>query len=128
MSDSQFLPHTNIQYAWDSTALGDLKKCAYYYYMVHIEGYTTRDENIHLRFGTEIHQSMHDYELLRTGGVDHNEAVVGTVSRLLARIYEWEPDITTKAYQIKNKGTLVRSVVWYLDQYEDDAAETYTLA
>jgi hypothetical protein len=126
--DSQFLPSTNIQYAWDSTALGDLKKCAYYYYMIHIEGYTTRDENIHLRFGTEVHQSLHDYELLRQGGVEHDDAVDGTVDRLLRRIFAWEPDIATKAYQTKNKDTLVRSVIWYLDRFKNDPAETYTLS
>jgi len=96
--------------------------------MIHIEGYTTRDENIHLRFGTEVHQALHDYELSRKGGADHDHAVHATLKKLLTRIFDWEPDVTTKAYNTKNKTTLVRSVIWYLDRFKDDPAETYTIA
>lgn len=124
---SQFLPSSNIQYAWDSTSLGDLKKCPLYYWYTHIEGYTTKEENVHLRFGSEVHEAFHDYELNRVAGIEHDEAVFHTVTNLLDRIYEWEPDVTTKAANTKNKDTLLRTVIWYLDKYQDDPAETIIL-
>lgn len=127
-SPSQFLPGTNIQYAWDSTSLGDFKKCPRYYYYTHIEGWAPKDDNIHLRFGIEYHQALHDYELAKAEGKDHNGALRSTIHNLLSRIHSWEPDVDTKAGKYKNKESLTRTVIWYLDLFKDDPAQTVILA
>ena len=66
---SPFLPGTNIQYAWDSTSLGLLKTCPRKYQYEMIEGWGTRDESIHLRFGIEYHTALQDYAISRAKGV-----------------------------------------------------------
>lgn len=127
---SQFLPGTKIQYAWDSTSLADLKKCPRYYQYIHIEGWQPKDESIHLRFGIEYHQALHDYELGRAAGSDHDDALRVAIRDLLVRCQDF-PDVSPDdkpSIRVKTKTNLVRTVVWYLDQFgKDDPAETVML-
>lgn len=53
MTDSPFLPGTKIQYAWDSTSIGYLKTCPRLYQYTIIEGWQSKGESLHLRFGSE---------------------------------------------------------------------------
>lgn len=120
MADSPFLPGTNIQYAWDSTSLGYLKTCPRLYQYVMIEGWQSQVESVHLRFGIEYHHALQDYDLSIAAGIRHNDAVHDVVQELMVRIHDWDPD-----HKTKTRESLVRTVIWYLDQYHDDNAETY---
>src|ERR1700751_2496520 len=71
---SPFLLSTNIQYAWDATSLELLKRCPRLYYYIMIEGWSTEEENVHLRFGIEFHRALHDYELERAANIPHEDA------------------------------------------------------
>src|SRR5215469_1050373 len=71
---SPFLPNSNIQYAWDSTSIGYLKRCPRLYQYIMIDGWMPKGEVIHLRFGIEYHQALHDYEKCKAEGQDHDEA------------------------------------------------------
>lgn len=124
---SPFLPGTNIQFAWDSTSLGYLKTCPRLYELVMIEGWDSKDESIHLRFGIEYHKALEIYDISRASGLSHNDALRDTVYETLLRIADWDPDPISKAGQTKNKNTLIRSIIWYLDNYQDDPAQTYIL-
>lgn len=121
---SPFIEYTNIQFAFDSTSLGDFKKCPRYYQYTMIEGWQPKDDNIHLRFGIEYHQALHDYELAKWTDMSHDEAVEVAVYQLLSRISTWDLDTTSKIAQKKNKHTLLRAVVWYLDKFKNDPAQT----
>jgi len=126
---SPYLPGTSIRFAWDSTCLGDLKKCPRYYQYVHLDGWTPKDESIHLRFGIEYHQSLHDFETARANGATHNDALRDTIRDLLCRCIDY-PDVDPNArpsVRVKTKTNLVRTVVWYVDQFKDDPAETVSL-
>lgn len=125
---SPYLPGTQIQYAWDSTSLGYLKTCPRLYYLSQIEGWTPKDENIHLRFGGEYHSAIEDYDKLRADGASFDAALRETVRRLLTRIHGWDPDTSSKAGHYKNPRTLLQLVIDYLDFFRDDPAETYILA
>ena len=125
---SPFLLGTNIQFAWDSTSLGYLKTCPYLYYLTMIEGWDSKEESIHLRFGIEYHFGIERYHVLKADGLSHKDALRDTIHELLFRIEDWEPDLDTKAGQYKNKDTLIRSVIWYLEYYREDAAKTYILS
>lgn len=125
---SPFLPGTHIQFAWDSTSLGDLKTCGRLYQYRMIEGWVPKDENIHLRFGLEYHKAFEDYEHAIANGMSHDDAVREALRQLLIRTKDWDPDILTKAGQYKNRWSLVRTVLWYFDYYKDDKAVTYRLA
>jgi hypothetical protein len=126
MTDSPFLPGTNIQFAWDSTSLGYLKQCPRLYQYIMIEGWAPKDESIHLRFGIEYHNALENYDRLRMDGLNHNDAVFEVVRETLYSIQGWDPDPDTKPGALKNPKSLIRTIVWYMDQYQDDRAETYT--
>jgi len=119
---SPFLPNTNIQYAWDSTSLGWMKTCPRLYYYQMIEGWSSDVESVHLRFGIEYHQALQEYDICRASGIPHNDAVHDTLRALLERTVEWQPD-----HKYKNRNNLVRTVLWYLDRFENDPASTLIL-
>lgn len=129
MTDSPFLPNTNTQFAWDSTSLGLFKTCPRLYQYIMIDGWSTRDESIHLRFGQEYHSAIQDYEVARAKGTPHEAAIHFAVAALMVRTVGWDVDTTTKSGKYKNRSSLIGLIVGYLDHYgEDDPAETYIRA
>lgn len=124
---SPFLPGTNIQYAWDSTSLSYLKTCPRLYQYVMIDGWGSRDESIHLRFGQEYHSALEDYDRAKAQGASHEDAIRSSIRDLLARTYGWAPDADSKAGRYKNRNSLLRTVIGYLDHFKDDPAETFIL-
>ena len=115
----------NLQTAWDSTSLGALKKCPRYYQYNIVEGYTGRDTSAHLTFGIEYNNSLVTYHQSRAQGLDHETSVLLALRYALEHTWDevlgrpWTSDEPTK-----NRETLVRSVIWYLDQFENDPFET----
>jgi hypothetical protein len=97
------------------------------YQYIMIEGWGSRDESIHLRFGIEYHTALQDYAISRAKGITHEDAVHDTVRSLHLRIYSWDPDRNSRAGKYKNRETLVGLVIDYLDHFSDDPAETYIL-
>jgi hypothetical protein len=124
---SPFLPGTNIQFAWNSTCLGLLKTCPRLYQYVVIEGWGSRDESIHLRFGIEYHSALQDYAIARAAGTDHSAAIHETVRLLHRRVHDWNPDRNSRAGKYKNRETIAGLVIDYLDHFADDPAETFVL-
>jgi hypothetical protein len=140
---SPFLPGTKIQFAWDSTSLGWFKECPrlYQYYM--IEGWSPKGERIHLKYGQLYHSGLELYDKLRCQSLSHDDALNEVVSKALYDTWEypvdteqnapnqlagggkpWTPDHTSKTRE-----TLIRSLIWYLEQFgSDDPAETVVLA
>ena len=125
---SHFLPGTLIQYAWNSTSLGLLKTCGRLYQYTVIEGWQSRDESIHLRFGIEYHTALQDYAVARTQGLAHEDSIREAVRLLHGRVHDWCPDRNTRAGKYKNRETIVGLVIDYLDHFGDgDPAETVVL-
>lgn len=124
---SPFLPGTNVQFAWDSTSLSYLKTCPRLYQYLMIEGWGTQEESIHLRFGIEYHQALQDYDIAKAQGVGHEEAIRESVRALLERTWGWEVDGDTKAGKYKNRKSILRTVIDYLDYFKDDPAQTLIL-
>lgn len=120
---SPFLQNNNIQYAFDSTSLGWLKTCPRLYYYNMIQGWQSNDESVHLRFGIEYHRALQDYDISRAAGIPYKDAVHDVVQELVVRLGDWHPD-----HKYKNKSNLIRTVIWYLDKFEDDPAKTYIMA
>lgn len=125
---SPFLPGTKIQYAWDSTSLGMLKTCPRLYQYVMIDGWGSREESVHLRFGIEYHKTIEDYDKAKAAGAKHTKAMVQAIGACLIRIWNWDPDTDTPAGKYKNQGTLLSLLVDYFDTFISDAAETYIKA
>jgi PD-(D/E)XK nuclease superfamily len=126
-TQSPFLPGTQIQFAWNSTCLDLLKRCPRLYQYTVVEGWTSRDESIHLRFGIEYHAALQDYAISRARGIRHEDAIHDTIRSLHSRVWDWQVDRTLRAGKYKNRESIVSLVVDYLDHFVDDPAETYIL-
>lgn len=118
---SPYIPGTNIQYAWDATSIEELKRCARLR-NYKAQGWRPKKENVHLRFGSEYHRCIQDYEILRAEGFDHKDCLFDVVRALTFRIQDFESDNPNK-----NRDTLVRTVIWYLEQHKDDPAKTWIM-
>lgn len=127
MIDSQYLPESWVQFAWDSTTLGDFKTCPRLYYFKYICGYSSREESIHLRYGIEVHTTLEDFDRYKAKGAKHNEAVEQTIVDMLGRTYGWEVDEDTKVGRYKNRRTLTQICIDYMDNWRDDPAKTVIL-
>jgi hypothetical protein len=126
-TQSPFLPGTNIQFAWDSTSLGYIKTCPRLYQYIMLEGWGSRDESIHLRFGIEYHTALQDYAISRSRGIRHDDAIHDTIRELHSRVWNWTVDRTSRAGRYKNRETIAGLVIDYLDHFVDDPAETFIL-
>lgn len=127
-AQSPFLPGTKIQFAWDSTSLGYLKTCPRLYQYIMIDGWGHSEESVHLRFGSEYHQALQDYDLSRAANIPHDDALHDVVRELLIRTADFAPDPNTKAGKYKSRAALIRVVIDYLDEHRDDPAKTYIKA
>jgi PD-(D/E)XK nuclease superfamily protein len=125
---SPFLEGTKIQYAWDATSIGALKTCPRYYQYTLIDNWRKRGDAIHLRFGIEVGRTIDDYTHSKALGVNHDDSIHDSIRALLTRIADWEPEPRTKSEGQKSKEALVRTIIWYLDHYKNDAAEVVMLA
>lgn len=127
---SPFLPGTKIQYALDSTSLGYFKTCPRLYFYKMIERWQSKEQSIHLKFGGMFHEALHQYDILRLDDHDHEETVFQVV-RWLCNVRGEYPDVSEEKPSIKAKSfeALLRTVIWYLDDYptESDPAKTLVL-
>lgn len=127
-AQSPFLPGTHILYAWSSTTLGLLKECPRKFQYVVVDGWGSRDESIHLRFGIEYHHALQDYAIAHAEGMKHEDAIHECVRALHNRVHDWEPSRGSRAGKYKNRETLVGLVIDYLDHFGDsDPASTFIL-
>src|SRR5262245_10715921 len=125
MSNSPFLNGTTLQWAWDSTSLGWFKECPRKYYYAMIVGWRPKAETVNLKFGQLYHTGLEHYDKARALGMSHEEALIDSVQLLLTLTWErgrpdkvdgpWESDHNTKTRE-----TLIRSIVWYIDQFGKD--------
>jgi len=88
-----------------------------------IQGWRSRAESVHLTFGIHFHKALERYDLFRAEGKDREAAIDEAVSNLLLDTADWNSD-----HKYKNRDTLLRSVIWYWEHYEDDPAKTLILA
>jgi len=123
-----------MQLAWDSTSIGLLKECARKYQLTMgsaVEpGWAPRAESVHLRFGQEVHTARHVYDSARAAGKSHDDALDAAVDHALRSTFDYDlmrPWFSD--HREKNRFTLLRTIVWYLDEYgPNDPLQTVTLA
>lgn len=122
LAPSPFFAGTTLQFAWDNTSLSALMKCPYYYKLTIIDGWRKREESIHLTFGKHFADAMERYHKLRAEGRNHEDAVDEVVSRALIDSYGMNSDDPNK-----NRETLIRTIVWYFEEYKEDSCTTVIL-
>lgn len=127
-SFSQVLP--TLQLGVDSTSLGEFKTCPRRYQLTIVEGWQKRETPVDLKFGLHLHRARETYDHCRAAGADHDEALDVALVEALRDTWNTvlgRPWISSSPE--KNRNSLLRSIVWYLDQFgRDDPIETVRLA
>lgn len=132
MTNNPFSPSIPmLQIAWDSTSLGLLKSCPRKYQLKMIENWSVKGERLHLDFGIYYHSALEEYDKAKALGADHEEGVHAAVRKALEISKDFIGTDNPKAWEskgnVKNRFTLVRAIVWYLEHFKDDPAKTVIL-
>lgn len=119
-----------MQFAWDSTSLKLAEECLRKYEYTIIQGWRSIGDNVHLRFGAVYATALEHYYKHIAAGMTEDEAVIEVVHEALISTWDYELDAEGKPlpetgtpwqsdHNLKTRETLVRSIVWYLDQFGD---------
>jgi hypothetical protein len=139
-AESPFLPNTFTQFAWDSTSLGLFKECPRKYLYTMIRGFRPKGESVHLTFGIWYHSALEHYDKRRAAGDDHQVATRAALLKVMSDSWvnrealpSGEPAMDTghpweSDHPLKTRPNLIRSILWYLDEFEHDKAQTVILA
>lgn len=112
-----------IQFAWDNTSISLFKACPRKYQYTILEGYVSRVTPPPLAFGIHFHVLCQTWHQLQAAGIDKETSLLRIV-QLAGLLGETLPSGDTS----RTKETLVRTIVWYLEQFWDDAAKTIVLS
>ncbi len=121
-AESAFLPDGRQVY-WNHSSLGPAKRCPRLYYYTVIEGWRAKSSSDDITFGWHYAKALEMYHKWRAQGASHKDATENVVFSTLADTIDWKSE-----HNIKGRETLIRSIVWYLDQYENDPCETVVLS
>lgn len=126
--NSSFHSEFPLQLVWDSTSVSAFMACPYKYMLSIVEGWQPRRRSPHLVFGIALHSAFERYHKLRALDASHDEALAVVVSQSYFRqLLEEHPDRIPEGEPTKTTHTLLRTIVWYLDQFRDDPAKTHVL-
>ena len=78
---------------------------------------------MHLIFGAHYAKALERYHLYRATDLNHEESIHEVMTQLIRDSAGWESD-----HNFKNRDTLLRSVVWYLEEFKEDSCKTVILA
>lgn len=120
---------SGFQFAWDSTSLGNFITCPRKYLYENLQGWQSVERSVHLIFGGHYAKALERFHKMRAEGFEYDAAVVRVVRLLLEETWDEENNRPQSwMHDIKTRDTLVRSVVWYLDEFKDDAMPTVILS
>lgn len=124
-----------VQFAWDSTSLKIAQECLYKYKLKMLEGWTPKRTSVHLLFGGWYAKALETYHVLIARGMEHEDAVLDVVHDTLKATWEYpeegeegEGQPWTSDHNAKTRENLIRTIVWYLEQFKDDPCKTVILS
>jgi hypothetical protein len=117
------IPGTTLQWCYDSTSLMALQGCLRKYNFKLLQGYQQSDLPPSLAWGRDFHTCKETYYKCIAYGLDHETAVLRT-TKLAMLLGERLLSLDTS----RTKETLVRAIVWYLEEYKDDPFKTALLS
>lgn len=137
--EEKFLPDGR-QWLWSASSLGDAKRCWRYYYYKQILGWQAKGENVHQLFGWLYARAHETYYKLRAEplGLGHKDALYNVVKQTLKESWDYDnnkqkldPDDLRDlkgSARYKTRENLIRSIIWYFDQFQNDSCKTIHLA
>lgn len=115
------------QFAWDQTSIKLAEECLYKYKLTMIDGWQSPHRSVHLLFGGWYATALEHFHKHVALGMEREDAVREVVREVLVSTWidgsPWLSDHNTKTRE-----NLIRTIVWYLDQFEDDACKTIILS
>jgi len=131
-------PH--LRFAWDATSLDCFLRDPLAYYWQYVLGYQSTEPKPPLTFGKVVHSALEQWDKARLAGKSKNEALYAALDHGLELAKEPEPDLfpgwtlddiaaNGKRLDAKKRGSrsMVRLLVWYAEEYEDDDYEVVLL-
>lgn len=134
-----------LQFAWDSTSIKLAEECLRKYEYQMIEGWRSNSESVHLRFGGHYATALEHFYKHKALGMSHDEALLEVVRE--AMIETWDHERDDEGNRIEDTGTpyvppidafgsarvktrenLLRTIIWYVEQFVNDPAEPIILA
>lgn len=116
-----------LQFAWDSTSLKRASTCLRLYQYESLEGWTSPYKNVHLWFGGHYASALETYYKHRAEGADHEEALRRIIRMTLENTWDREAGHGERFDETnKTRETLIRTIVWYFEEFADDTYTTYT--
>lgn len=144
-----------VQFVFDSTSLKLAEECPRKYKYIMIDGWQAPGRSIHLDFGAWYATALEHFHKARALGIPYDDAVCDVVREALISSWvyeteEYQPDIDLSpggvnystatriipgtghpwesGHNLKTRETLIRTIIWYLSQFEEDSMSTVILA
>lgn len=127
------------QFCWDSTSLTLAATCPRKYYYKMIEGWQPDGKSAHLRFGSHYATALEHYYKHLAEGMSSEDAMIEIVWDALMETWDHERDENEgriegtgapweSLHNLKTRGNLIRSIIWYFDHFADDPTKVILLA
>ena len=123
-------------FAFDSTMIKNAQKCFRYFQYKHIEGWEPHRKSVHLLFGGHYATALEHFHKHVALGLSREDALIEVVWETLKATWEivgsrdgvpigkpWD-----SMDNAKTRDTLIRSIIWYVDTFEDEHTKTVILA
>lgn len=124
---NQSFDANGIQFAFDQTSIKLAEECLQKYKYRMIDGWRPRGTSVHLFFGGAYASALEHFHKYRAQGMEHDEALIEVVREALIATWidgaPWVSDHNTKTRE-----NLIRTIVWYFEQFKDDPCQTVILS
>lgn len=115
-----------VQFVWDATSIKTAEDCLRKYQYRKL-GWEPANKSVHLLFGGWYAKALEHYYKYRALGQDKDEALREVIREaLIATWIDGKPWESTD--NVKTRENLIRTLVWYVEQFEIDSVEVIKLA
>ena len=129
----------NVQFAWDQTSIKLAEECFYKYKLIMLVGWRSRGGNAHLIFGGVYASALEHFHKYRAEAIDFDQALINVVREALIATWIYDRDKDGNIIQdsgepwqsdhnTKTRENLIRTIVWYFEQFKDDPCQTVILS
>jgi len=128
MTELSSFDSSGIQVAWDATSIKSWQTCPRYYYYKHVGGWQPKRPSVHLWFGGLYASALESYHKHRADGMDYEDAVDAILDETLQASWDKEEGCPIDYDDPnKNRHTLIRTIIWYLEEFKNDSMATHIL-
>lgn len=128
-----------LQFAWNSTSIKLVEECLYKYKLAMLDQWRSRDESVHLRFGGHYASALEQFYKHRALGASISEALLLIVKQAMIETWDYEKDEDgniipesgapwKSEHNLKTRETLIRSLIWYVEQFAEEPIKVMHLA